>query len=320
VLSVSAARAQTQAENVAAARALGVQGVQLADQGKCAEAIEKLERAQSLYHAPSMLARLGECQVEVGLIVLGTENLNRVVREQLAPGAPKAFRDAQARARIVLEKSLPRIAHLVLHVGPAGAQPVVSVGGVAVPSALLGAERPTDPGTHEIVASAPGYLPMKTSVTLGEGTRQEISLTLSRDPQAAAEANAPAPVPPPALPTPTPPDVHAGPQQSRTLAYVLFGVGGAGLVTGGIAGVLAVGKKGDLECPNERCPPSEHDNLDAARNMALVSTIGFGVGLAATAAGTVLLLTGGSEPTARLGSIRARPFLSASGAGFYGSF
>src|SRR5262245_27375760 len=82
------AQDQPQAENVAAARALGLQGIKMADSGDCKGAIEKLSRAESLYHAPSILARLGECQVQVGQIVLGTENLNRVVREQLAPNAP----------------------------------------------------------------------------------------------------------------------------------------------------------------------------------------------------------------------------------------
>src|SRR5262245_36284678 len=106
------------AENVAAARALGIQGVQLADAGKCDQAIEKLQRAESLYHAPTILGRLGECQVAVGQIVLGTENLNRVVREQLAPNAPQAFRNAQERAKKALDAALPKIAYLTVTVEP----------------------------------------------------------------------------------------------------------------------------------------------------------------------------------------------------------
>ena len=78
------AQSQPQAENVAAARSLGLQGIKLADAGDCRGAIEKLSRAESLYHAPSILGRLGECQVNVGQVVAGTENLNRVVREELA--------------------------------------------------------------------------------------------------------------------------------------------------------------------------------------------------------------------------------------------
>src|SRR4029078_8570956 len=110
---------QPQAENVAAARSPGPQGIKLADSGDCKGDIEKLSRAESLYHAPSILARLGECQVQVGQIVLGTENLNRVVREQLASNAPKAFRDAQERAKGVLNNALPKIARLTVRVEPA---------------------------------------------------------------------------------------------------------------------------------------------------------------------------------------------------------
>jgi hypothetical protein len=209
--SVSAAHAQAPAENVAAARALGVQGIKLADEGNCPAAIEKLERAEALYHAPTMLARLGECQVQVGQIVLGSENLNRVVREQLPPGSPRAFQDAQERARRVLEQALPRIAYLVLHVGPTGIGPKVSVGEAVVPPALLGADRPTDPGTYEIVASAPGYLPAKTTVTLAEGARQEITMTLSPDPAQAKPAAAPAaPLPTSGLATTTSTSASAG--------------------------------------------------------------------------------------------------------------
>src|SRR5258706_3323512 len=185
------AQDQPQAENVAAARSLGMQGIQLADSGDCKGAIEKLSRAESLYHAPSILGRLGECQVKVGQIVLGTENLNRVVREQLAANAPKAFKDAQERAKGVLNAALPKIARLTVKVEPADAKSQGTVAGTPIPAALIGVERPTDPGTHEVVVSAPGYLQQKTSVTLAEGGAQEISIKLEKDPNAGAAQPAP---------------------------------------------------------------------------------------------------------------------------------
>src|SRR3954464_1252705 len=114
----ASSRADDSAENTAAARTLGIEGVQLADAGKCPEAIEKLTRAEALHHAPTILGRLGECQVNVGSVVEGTENLNRVVREELPPSAPKVFRDAQDRAQKVLAQALPKIAHLVIRITP----------------------------------------------------------------------------------------------------------------------------------------------------------------------------------------------------------
>ena len=205
-----------------------MQGIKLADAGDCKGAIENLSRAESLYHAPSILGRLGECQVLVGQVVLGTENLNRVVREQLAPNAPKAFRDAQERAKGVLNTALPKIARLTVKVEPADAKPQVTVGGAPIPPALIGVERPTDPGTHEVVISAPGYLEQRKSVTLAEGGGQELSVRLEKDPNAATAAPPPAPpAPPPVVVAPPPgPAADTAPKKSNTLAYVALGVGG----------------------------------------------------------------------------------------------
>jgi hypothetical protein len=313
------------AENVAAARALGIEGVRLADAGKCTEAIEKLTRAESLYHAPTILGRLGECQVNVGQIVVGTENLNRVVREQLAPNAPKAFKDAQARAQKALDAALPRIGHLTVMVEPKEANASVTVSEVAVPSALIGVERPTDPGSHEVVASAPGYITQRTTVVLAEAGRETVTLRLTLDPNAQKEAPPVAPVaataapPPPAAP---PPEAKQG---MKTLAFVLIGTGVVGVATGSITGAMALSKKSDLDCPDNHCTGKEADKLDSAHTMATISTIGFAVGIPAAAVGTVLLLTSGNnsskaakrEPAKRFA---ASPYLGPTSAGVVGSF
>ncbi len=321
-------RAQdSQAENVAAARSLGIEGVQLAQAGKCTEAIEKLTRAEALYHAPTILGRLGECQVNVGQIVIGTENLNRVVREQLPANAPKAFKDAQARAQKTLDAALPRIAQLTVLVEPKEAPITVTVSGVAVPKALIGVERPTDPGTHEVVASAEGYLTQKTTIQLAEAARETVTLRLLVDPNApkpvvvAPVALAPATTtPPPAAPPPS------ASQGRKTLAYVLLGVGAAGVVTGGITGGMALSKKGGLDCPEKQCSGTQADDLDSANGLALVSTIGFAVGIPAVTVGAVLLLTGSGSSSHHVGAPRERrrlsaaPYVGPASAGVTGTF
>jgi hypothetical protein len=106
-------------------------------------------------------------------------------------------------------------------------------------------------------------------------------------------------------------------------AYVAFGVGGLGLIVGTVAGIVASNKESALDCPNLRCPVSEHDDLDSARSMALVSTVGFAVGAVGAGAGLVLLLTAGSSETpmqARLGPVTARPYLVSDAAGVTGTF
>lgn len=321
----STARADDAAENVAAARTLGIQGVQLADAGKCPEAIEKLQRAESLHHAPTILGRLGECQVNVGEVVAGTENLNMVVREPLAANAPKVFYDAQDRAQKVLTAATPKIAHLVIRITPSDVKASVAVAGKPVPTALLGAERPTDPGTHQVTATAEGYKPSSATVTLAEGGHQDITLLLEKDPNAVAA------LPPPGAETPastgttgpvTPP--APAPHKSNTPAYIAFAVGGAGLIVGSITGALAFSKASD--CPDKVCPTQ--GDLDSAKSMATISTITFGVGIAGVAVGTVLLLTGNktSESVSATAHPRPapklslRPFIGVGSLGLTGSF
>lgn len=322
--------AETAAEDIAAARSLGIQGIELADAGNCAEAIDKLERAEALYHAPTILGRLGECQVQVGQIVKGTENLNRVVREQLAPTAPAAFKTAQERAKKVLDSALPRIAYLTVKIEPKTVAANVTVDRAAVPTALIGAERPTDPGTHEVVASATGYSESRQSVTLAEGAHQEVTLTLVQD---ATAQSTPLNTNTTTMPaegagsislTPAAPPPAAPATRDNSLAIFALGIGGAGLVAGTITGVLAVTKKNDLDCPGKECPPSQHDKLDSANTMAMISNVGFGVGIVGVAVGTVLLVAGGKKteapPPAAATGFRARPFVTGNSVGLAGSF
>ena len=312
--------ADDSAENTAAARTLGIEGVQLADAGKCQEAIEKLTRAEALHHAPTILGRLGECQVNVGSIVEGTENLNMVVREQLAPNAPKVFHDAQERAQKVLASATPKIAHLTIRTTPAQVVANVTVGGKPVPNALIGAERPTDPGTVEVVATAQGYKPATATVTLAEGGHQDITLLLEQDANA---VNAP-PIggaPNGVANTQAPPEPAAS--KSNTPAYIALGIGAAGVVVGSVTGILAFSKASD--CPDKVCPTQ--DKLDSAKSMATVSTVTFGVGIAGVAVGTILLLTGHKSEAAPAQAkahpapkLSVQPWLGVSSLGLMGSF
>ena len=283
--------------DMASARALGQEGVKLADAGNCAEAVDRLQRSERIFHAPTTLARLGECQVQLGKVVEGSENLNRVVREQLASSAPAAFVQAQERAKKVLAEAKPRIARLKIAVAaPPDVPLAVKVDGEPMPVANLNTNRPVDPGEHTVEASAPGYRTARGKVTLAEGGADTIALTLEVDPDAPKAA--PAKVEgaqtvatttttqPPATP------VTTTTAPSRTPAYVALGVGAAGLAVGAIFGGMALGKKGDLDdaCPGGTCAPGQQGTIDDGRAFGVVSTVGFIVGGVAVAAGVYLWL------------------------------
>lgn len=324
---VVVARADTPApEVVAAARSLSIEGIQLADAGRCPEAIDKLSRSEALYHAPTTLTRLAECQIAVGQVVLGTENLNLVVREQLGDNPPQAFVQAQQRAAQLLEGARGKIAYLVIYVQPSGADAHVTVNGVEVPRPLLGARRPTDPGQHQVRVEAPGFYPAAQTVELAEGQSQELRVTLkpvSQQPRVAQQADQ-------AQLAAPPPDAYADAGTTRSSggslvpAFIAFGVGAVGLTAGTVAGIVASNKESALACPDKQCPPSEYDDLDSAKTVATVSTVGFAVGAAGGVAGALLLLfRGGGEaegPVAHWGSFSARPLVGASTAGLSGTF
>jgi hypothetical protein len=339
--------ASPSASDTALARTLGSEGVQLADAGNCAAAIEKLERAEKLYHAPTILGRLGECQVSVGKIVVGTENLQRVVRESLPKSAPKAFVDAQARAQKVLDGALPKLAKLKIHVeAPPGVTPTVTQDGEPISNATLDLDRPADPGVHKIEASAPGYRTARSEATLAEGASGSVSLRLEPDPNAAPAAGVPPTSPAaagayPNAGTPLPPNAPSDPSpaaaapvgaetsgSSNVPAYLLLGTGVVGVAVGSIFGAKVLSKKSDLDevCREKtRCPASQQGNIDSMKSAATLSTVGFAVGGVALGVGVVMLLV--SKPSSSSAGAKTAPtqatlmpFVGPTSFGLSGSF
>jgi hypothetical protein len=273
--------------------------------------------------------------------VAGTETLQRVVREPLPPRSPQAFVAAQDRAKKALAASLPKLAKLKIHLeAPPWAKAIVKVNGESIPLAALDVDRPADPGRHAIEASAAGCRPALAEVTLQQGASGAANLRLDPDGSAAAAPPAVAPTAPvqpatqyPAAgsappqapyynaqaPAPTPyaaqpqtaavppagaPDTSQGQGTSatRTVGYVLIGVGAVGLTVGAVFGAVAMGKKTalDLKCGSNKanCPSDAQPDIDSMKSSATNSTIGFAVGGVGLVAGIVLAIAGGSsQPT-----------------------
>jgi hypothetical protein len=321
------ALAQTSAADVSLARQLGNRGLELAASGDCAGAIEKLKRAEALYHAPTTLTVLGECHVSVGKLVDGVEELTRVAREDLGPRSPPAFRKAQARARQKLELARPRLPRIRIAVegAPASAPMDVRIDGDAVPAATLDLDRPVDPGPHDIEVKASGYKPATAHIVAKEGVSQAIKLTLEAS---AGPAPVPAPAPAPleasAGPSPNPaPSEHHLAKPTYVPAFVLLGVGAAGIAVGSILGVATLDKASRLDTacqPRSDCPPSQQGEISSAKTLALGSTIAFGVGAVGAGLGAYFLLAPPSKDTGPSPEVSVRPWIGPGSAGFAGVF
>ncbi|HET7540304.1 MAG TPA: hypothetical protein VFK05_10555 [Polyangiaceae bacterium] len=309
------------ATEIAAARTLAVDGLKLAQAGKCDEAIPKLERSEKLHHSAIVLSRLGECQVSEGKLVEGTEMLRKVLREPLPANPSPAQTKAYERAQTVLDAAKPKIAGLTVSVSaPPGAELRLTIDGLVVANTLVDSELPADPGDHVVEASAPGYLKASARVTLGQADKKTIALKLEVDPNApaptpvapgpevaaaaaaqAAPKVAPAPVAPPPAP-PKPPN--------HTAAYVSWGLGLAGVGVGTAFGLMAMNEKHDLEgtCTGNNCPPSNAGAIDSAKQKGNISTAAFAAGGLGLVLGTVFYFTLGKDSSEPAASKPARGF------------
>lgn len=338
----AAADDEPSAAETAAARTIALEGIRLADAGRCEEAIEKLSRAEKLHHAPVVLGRLGECQILEGKLVDGTETLRKVLREALPANASPALLKARERAQGVFDKARPRIAalHIVVNGPEEGATVAVMVDGELMNSALLDADRPTDPGDHLIEASATGFLRGSARVSLGPGDKQHVSIDLAPDPNAIAMTSTASPTldatarTPDAAgasdtassstrldpaqesgaPAPASMDGARDDEPSYTGAYVAWAAGGAAIAAGSIFGLMAFSGKSELDeqCPDNLCPQTSRDQLDSARTASTAATVLFALGGASVGLGTVLYFSAGPNEDGSAGSSasRTRPALA----------
>ncbi len=322
-------------EQKASARLLGTEGVRLAMAGDCRNAVDKLSRAEALVHAPTTAVPLAQCQIQLGKIVAGTEILNRLLNEALPANAPESWIEAKKQVQPMLDAAAPKIGRLRVHVDrPASATGIVqvTVDGDPLPSVILDNDRATDPGMHHVAASAQGFSPAAADVSLAEGQSQTVVLKLEPLPGAPLPASlAPGAPAPEGAGTSAPPVApESGPSSSpnRVPAYVVLGVGGAGILVGSIFGILALGNKSSLDgdCPKGKneCPSNKQSDVDSLNSSlktnALISTLGLVAGTVGLGVGTYLFFSARSESNPKSGRIELRPWLGPRSAGLVGSF
>lgn len=330
---------EVRSADVAAARELAIEGLKLADAGQCAQALDKLGRAEKLHHAPIVLGRLGECEIAEGRLVDGTENLRKLLREPLPSNPTVALAKARDRAQAVLDTTKPRIATLTISIREPPDGVSVTIDGEPVPPALFDRGRPTDPGEHVVEATAPGFLKTSRHITLSVGGKEDLLLSLSVDPDATAKEEAAQAAEARrrwAKPGRTKQDDRASTTDRTTRldvavegpsyapSYVLWSVGAAAAGLGGVFGYLALKGKNDLDkqCVNNSCPPELQSDLDSARRNGLLSTVLLGSGGGVIAVGTlVYLLTGPSVEKSQPENLAtARPFMGLGRVGLTGEF
>ena len=168
--------------------------------------------------------------------------------------------------------------------------------GTAFSIASAGTALPVDPGSHRIVASAPGHETWETTIqTAGEGETTDVMIPpLKKKPVAVAAP--PTTVEPAMTPSNDPDRADQGISGMEIAGYVLLGVGGAALIGGAILGGIVLGEASDIEeqCnrpPGNACPtPELVDQNDSAQAKAGASTGLVIAGGALVVAGLIVVL------------------------------
>lgn len=307
------------AEDPAGAEALFREGRALFADGQVEAACLKFKASQALEASPGTLLNLAACHSAAGKTATAWAEF--VAAGRLAHSEHKDRQEAEAKRRAAeLEATL---SYLTVRVAaPVPGLEVRRAGELLEPS-IYGMRVPVDPGLQTIEVSAPGYQMRHLEVRVPASKGDEVVDVPKLEPSAAT-ATATSAVPPPSAgsvssgtgptrPAPTTPPVAAH-HSSRTLPIVVGGIGGALLLTGAVAGTLALRSN---SAAKELCPEPSHCNDSKARSLAerrnteaLIADVGVGVGLAGLGLAAVLLLTSKSDEAGQPTAHRVFPVVA----------
>jgi PEGA domain len=301
---VGPAPARPTAEQIQSAKEAFAAGEAAFAAANYAEAEAKFRQAGSLIptpHAEYWIAASMDKQAKPPKEVFAAFELflNHPAREHVGQELLNAALSRAAEIKATLPASI------IIETTPPGAQ--LKVDGVVVPGKTP-IEVEMDRGTHRLELSLPGYETSVVELDAEAGVRVRAPVELVK-----------AKVAPPTVTAPTAEERKRNPVPG----IVTLSLGGAGLISGTIFGILALDSKSQYD----KRPTAEKAD-DAERN-ALIADMSFGIALTLGITGIVLLTTDddGVNPSVTTAKVQKptvhfAPFASASsgGASLFGTF
>lgn len=276
------------------AEALFREGKKLLEAGDIEQACPKLEASQSTEPALGTLLVIGLCYERSGRFASAWTTFSSAASQAAAAG--RKDRERYARERVaVLEKQLHRVKFDAKLLPANGA---MTLDGQPLSREVADTALPLDPGSHSLVASAPGHADWSTTFAVPNDAGLDVVEIPELVPRESPPETpppprvAPKPATKPKLRSPERPNRAAPPLESsdrRTIGYMVGGVGLASLVVSGFFTYRMLDQK---SVRDELCPPGKpcHDQaaVDAdrsarsARTFAIAfgaaSAVGLGVG------------------------------------------
>lgn len=312
-LVAGAAPAQPAADPNDAAAALFREGREALEKSDHVLACKKFTESLALSKRASTLLNLAQCEEGQRHLVAALQRWNEGIA--LLEAADNRLGPSKERAA-ALERRVPRLTVKLAPGAPAGTQ--ITLDGSALDAAALGAAVAVDPGDHVLVVSAPGQLEQRSTITLAESERREVTLAPGLVPAAVATSSATATAALTPVVTPPPPAADL-----RTVGFVSAGIGLAGFIAFGVTGGVIAANDGTIKanCPDKRCNEQGFSALETSRSLFTVNAIGLGLGAAGVAAGALLIFVfGPPQAQARTVAVSAAVAPDSAGVRVTGAF
>jgi hypothetical protein len=291
---VSSTAALAQSRDPSAAEALFRSAREAMARGDFANACTRFAESYRLDPAPGTLLNVADCEEKQGKVASSFTHFSEALE-----GLPKDdFRVAYAHERLrALE---PRLPMLTVTVASDSAGASITRDEVELRAGSFGIPLPVDPGTHVLAVHLEGRADTRQEVTVVVGQHVTIELHAGSPTRVTASTTSEAPTYEP----------------SRAYPIAAFAIGGAGIATGIVTGLVF---KSAVDTYRQRCDRTgcEADGMSAAsraRTMNVVSPIAFGIGAIGIATETYLLLTSKHEAPRRAG-LAVEPYVAPSLAG-----
>ena len=268
------ARPAFAAGDTAAAQALFEEARTLMAKGDYANACKKLEGSQSLDPGPGTQFNLALCYEKSG------RSASAWAAYLEAAAAYRASdKEWEAKARTRAAQLAPTLAKVTITAPNAPTDLKITRDGKSITSSEIGTAIPLDPGHHVIEATAPHRTKFSSAFELAAGASRTVDVVLTNE----------------AAVTEPPPAARSESSFQTTAAYVVGGVGIAGIIFGSVAGLIAHEKNADSKkaCPNDGICGDDAAlrSNSQAHDWATVSTISFISGALLFAGGVVLWVT-----------------------------
>jgi hypothetical protein len=295
-LLVSTTHVVAQSTDPVAATELFKQGREAIGKGDYVTACKKFDESARLDLKVGTLLNLAECEEHLTKIAAARQHLQRAV--DLAT-AQNDERLELAKTRLTaIDKRVPRLTVTLRPQSNRIEGVRVRRDEVDLGAGSLGSSLPVDPGEHVVTVSAAGHEDKTFKVTLKEAEQQTLAVDVGPASSMSSSSSSGGSLPPP---------TGSEGSSTRTIGYVVGGVGALALATGGIFALIAINNNAKSN-ENDRCKDNlcDDDGLAArndARSAGNIATIFFIGGGVALAAGAVLVFTSPSDPkkSARLG-------------------